>query len=143
MQFVGVQQHVDQVGVDLDHTGCNWTEDYLCSVYRLQVLSRRHHVHIAFDVLAHLVRLESSLWPFKQQHGVFRFDGVGNYAPPNLMPACGFVQYAGEHGRLLTTVVLFKSRRTKMNLGLVDYQLNLRMGDRALSGLIALLWCPP
>ncbi len=65
MQFVGVQQHVYQVGVCLDHAWSYWTEDYLWSVYRLQVLSRRHHVHITLNVLAHLVGLESRIWPFE------------------------------------------------------------------------------
>lgn len=65
MQFVGVQQHVDQVGVCLDLTRSYWAEDYLWSVYRLQVLSRRHHVHITLNVLAYLVGLESRIWPFE------------------------------------------------------------------------------
>lgn len=143
MQFGCTQQRIHQIVIRFDPARSYWAEDYLWSVYRLQVLSRRHHVHITFDVLAHLVGLKPSLRPFEQQHGVFRLYCVGNYTTPNFMPACGLVQYAGKHGRLLTTVVLFEPRRTKMNLGLMDYQPNLRMDDRVLLELIALLWCPP
>lgn len=78
MQFGGIQQRIDQFGLALDLGWRYRTEDFLRSIYRLEVLRRRHHIDIAFDVLAYLVGFQTSDWAFNQQHCTIRLNGVGD-----------------------------------------------------------------